>query len=184
MGNRRKKQNERNTVSTYTIKGGVMPPLALAEGVGPSICRFGYPNVPRYHVATINQRLTAKIHFFLISEHTFLFFHSSSLHRSSLFHRLIASSFFIVEYALWIRSVEAAFCRRPTLSVTPHGSVGWHVAISTHTAVVTRRIPTPHRHGVECRRRARQLSTVARVPSEEVLCVSRISARAYHVVSS
>ena len=62
-----------------------MPPLALAEGVGPSICRFGYPNVPRYHVATINQRLTAKIHFFLISEHTFLFFPF-----------FIAPSFFIV----------------------------------------------------------------------------------------
>ena len=146
---------------------------------------------------------------FLISEHTFLF---SILHRSIVLHRFIAfiassffiasssfiaSSFFIVEYALWIRSVEVAFCRRQTLSVTPHGSVGWHVAISTHTAAVawriaisthtaavTRRIPTPHRHSVECRRRARQLSTVARVPSEEVLCVSPISARAYHVVSS
>ena len=108
------------------------------------------------------------------------FFHSSSLHRSIVLHRFIAfiaSSFFIVEYALWIRAVEVAFCRRQTLSVTPHGSVGWHVAISTHTAAVTWRIaisthtaavgwhvaisthtaavawriPTPHRHSVECR---------------------------------
>ena len=31
---------------------------------------------------------------------------------------------------------------------------GWHTAVSIHTAAVAWRIPTPHRHSVECRMRA------------------------------
>ena len=42
-----------------------MPPFALAEGVEPSIYRLNEMSVPRYHVATINQRRSKNTHFFI-----------------------------------------------------------------------------------------------------------------------